>query len=300
MTTSTEGFFAEIQGKIRGIGTLPTLPSVAVEVVSMARDENATMAAIANHIDGDPAISSKLLRVANSSFYGLPRYVNTTEGAILVIGLREVQNIILSVSVINAFPVPKGKPSFDREKFWLHCSGVGLVARYLSRRLGLSFSGEEFSGGVLHDIGKIVMDQYFHDLFVESLELRQSKGITGAEAEKQVFGVSHAEVGGWMLNYWKLPLSLARVAAFHHQPEDAQENRDLVAVIALSNIMAQVLGIGLAEDKLPSPIEEHKAWKVLAEANPALAKLDPQVAFLGVREDLEEAKKLGELNWIQW
>lgn len=299
MTIAAGKSLEAIQEKIKKIGSLPTLPDVAVDVMKMAANESITMAEVADRIDGDPAVSSKLLRVANSSLYGLPRAITTTEGAILVLGLKQVQNVILSVSVFSAFPQTKGKPSFDREKFWQHCSGVGLLARLLGNRLTLVTNGEEFSGGVLHDVGKIVLDQYFHDQFVQAMELAASQKISMLEAEQKVFGTTHHEIGGWLLQLWNLPDELSTIVNFHHNPEQAVDHRSLVALVALGNSMAKQFQIGLVEDPDAAELELHPAWQILRSENRKLTELDAGAAILAVQSDLEERKKRGELNWLK-
>lgn len=286
-----------IQEVVRRIHSLPTLPQMAVDVAMLARKEDVTMSMVAGKIDRDPAISSKLLRVANSSYYGLPRSVRTTESAILVLGLKQVANVVLGITVVRAFPPPPGLPSFDREKFWTHSAAVGLTARILSDHLGLPVNGEEFSAGVLHDVGKIVLDQYFHEDFLRGLDASRQKGISEAEAEREIFGVTHAELGGWMLDQWKLPHSLAHAAAFHHAPESCPEDRALVSIIALSDELTRLAGLSL-ESETSVPIGEHPGWAILAQEG-GMEIPDPDAAAATVLERLDAARSRGELGWLK-
>ena len=297
--SSSLGIPDTIKETIRRIQTLPTLPQVALDVMAMARDESVTMAQVAGRIDGDPAISSKLLRVANSVHYGLPKSVRTVGGAILVMGLKQVQHLILGVSAYKAFPEVPGKPSFDRERFWRHSASVGYVARLLAERLCLPVNGEEFSGGVLHDVGTIVLDQFFHRQWVEAMDIQIRKNMSREDAEAKVFGTTHTEIGGWMLNYWKLPLSLARCAAFHHHPDKTGGDPTLVSLVALADRVAKEHGLGFEEEIEEFPLELHPGWEILKRENPFLREVDPAAICLGVKEALEDAQRLGELNWFR-
>lgn len=287
-----------IQEKVRRIKSLPTLPQLALEVSALARREDVTMADVASKIDRDPAVSSKLLRVANSSFYGLPRLVTTTEGSILVLGLKQVQNIVLGVSVVNAFPPAQGKPTFDRDKFWQHCAGVGLLSRMIAEQMGLPTNGEEFSGGVLHDIGKIVIDQYFHEELVAAMELASKKQIPMLEAERETLGVTHAEIGGWLMHQWKLPPSLSQIAFFHHEPQAAANHKGLVALVSLADEVAKTCGLAL-EEKLPEAAQSHPSWELLRKEHPKAVAMDPKLVLLAIRERIETAKSKGELGWLK-
>lgn len=285
----------EIAGRIQ---SLPTLPQLAIDVATLARKDDVTVSMVAGKIDRDPAVSSKLLRIANSSYYGLPRSVKTTESAILVLGLKQLANVVLGITVVKAFPSPPGMPAFDREKFWMHSAAVGLTSRILCDHLGMPVNGEEFSAGVLHDVGKIVFDQHFHAQFVRALDLARQRGISEVDAEREIFGVTHAELGGWMLDRWKLPHALAHAAAYHHDPQSAPTDRPLVAVISLANEITRLAGLSLAQET-SQPLVSHPAWEILAKEGDGVLVHEPDAIVASVLEKLDLARQRGELGWLR-
>ena len=160
----------EIKQWIEQIGDLPTLPTIASKTLELVHDPGWSMADIGRVIQNDISLSTKVLRIANSPPYGIRHSIGTVDRALVVLGMEEVAHLVTAVSVFKAFPDLPDQPTFDREQFWDHSAGCGYIAKLLARRLGYRFEGVEFVAGLVHDIGKIVLDQYFHDGFVTVLD----------------------------------------------------------------------------------------------------------------------------------
>jgi len=261
-----------IRKKIESIGGLPTLPRVASEIIARVSDPSSSMKDISKIIHQDPSLAAKILKVANSAFYGLRQEVTTLQLAMVVLGLKKIMNLVASISVFSVFPTRPDGRSVDRPRFWLHSAGTGAIARSISQRMELDLDGEEFVAGLLHDIGKIVMDQYFHDEYLEILG-RIEKGESGLSAEEYVLGATHSEVGDWIARHWKLPDQLVSSIRYHHDPGQAGENRVLAAIAGTANLLAAKKGIGFYGEKPPSDFRKSNEWYILEQTAPALKKI---------------------------
>ncbi|MHC4664321.1 MAG: HDOD domain-containing protein, partial [Planctomycetota bacterium] len=232
-----------LRKKIESIGGLPTLPKVAAEIIARVSNPDSSMKDISKIIHQDPSLAAKILKVANSAFYGLRQEVTTLQLAMVVLGLKKIMNLVASISIFSVFPTRAGRKAIEREKFWLHSAGTGTIARILAQRMELELDGEEFVAGLLHDIGKIVIDQYFHEDFLKILDLIE-QGKDALEAENTVLGASHAEIGEWIAFHWRLPRSLIAAIRYHHDPAQAGEHTMFAALAATANQLAIKKGIG--------------------------------------------------------
>ena len=152
---------------------LPPLPAVIVRVMQTINDPNTSAADLNRLISADQALASKVLRLVNSSYYGFPRKISTITNAVVILGFNTVRNLTTSLGVFNAFDAQGQKTALDRDEFWAHSLGVAVAAGVIARRKGIgSKSVEEvFIGGLMHDIGKLFLDQYFPDQYAIAIKL---------------------------------------------------------------------------------------------------------------------------------
>ena len=260
--------------RIRTIEDLPTLPSVALEVLSLAHQSDITIQSIAECIHKDPPLAAKVLRMANSAFYRRgDRKVETLHQSIIFLGLAEIINITTSLSVFSALKSRKAKEVSIRESFWDHSVAAGLIARYIDKKLGMRSMGREFVAGLLHDIGKIILDQYFHDEFLAAYNMSIEKNKPIYETEMEVCGTNHMEVGYFLAQKWNLPAYLGDVILWHHQPSQAT-HRDMAALISISNLLAKAKELSCGGDRMSFILSDEEAWKVLRDRGYAVDELD--------------------------
>lgn len=228
---------------------LPTLPVIVTQLISLLGDPRSSARQVAQLISTDQALTAKILKVANSAFYGFPREIATVQLAIVVLGFEQVKNLSLSVAVLKRFSSGTEHRLFDRQRFWDHAIGCGVAGRMLARKFRPRMEGEAFVAGVLHDLGKLILIEYFPDAFSEALELAEAEGMTIAEAEDRVLGVTHADVGGWLAEKWNLPPSLVNAIAYHHRPGDLEKPEDLVWFVHVANAMVRHHQVGASGDQ---------------------------------------------------
>jgi HD-like signal output (HDOD) protein len=241
---------------------LPTLPSMLNNINQMILNPRTSAKEVAQVIASDPALTSKVLRVVNSSFYGFPNRITTITHAIVILGFNTIKSIVLSSTIFDVFRRTVRPGDFDRTEFWKHSIGCGAAAKVLGRRLSYPMLEELFIAGLLHDVGKIVMDQFLPDKFVEVLNLVRTRDILIADAESQVLGATHADVGAWLFEKWNLSKGLVETTRCHHNPALAAENPRFAEIIHLSDILVRALRFGSGGDnKIPAISES--AWKSL-------------------------------------
>ena len=204
---------------LESIEELPMLSAVAVHINSMLQDMDTSADELANVIEKDPAIVAKLLKLTNSSFFGFSSKVSNTAHAIVILGFNTVLNAVLSMAVIDALGAGHDKRSgLDMSEFWNHAVAVAVVSRYLSRSLGGHRHENAFTAGIIHDIGKIVMAQYFKERFLALMDCVRAEGITFRTAEKRLFAMGHDAMGAFLSRRWHLPDDLSAAIAQHPSP----------------------------------------------------------------------------------
>jgi len=223
---------------------LPTLPTVITQMIGLIDNPKTSARDVSRLIATDQALTAKILKLANSAFYGFPREISTVNHAVVVLGFETVKSLGLSVSVLERFAGRSGDTSFDRQKFWEHSIACGVAARMLADKLRYRVQGEAFAAGILHDIGKLILSQYFADEFTEILELVRTQDLYIGKAEEAVLGVTHAEVGNWLAEKWNLPRQLVEAIAFHHAPGRLYRGAELPSLIHLADFLCRRESIG--------------------------------------------------------
>lgn len=239
----------------QSIIALPTLPTVIGQLISLIDNPKTSARGVAQLISTDQALTAKILKLANSAFYGFPREIATVQHAVVVLGFETVKNLGLSVSVLERFSGPESSgraDEFDRQKFWEHSIACGVAAKLLAAKLRYRMPGEAFAAGILHDIGRLILSQYFPAEFAEVMKVMREEDVYIGEAEEQVLGVTHADVGSWLAERWNLPDQLERAIAMHHTPGRVEGPAELPSLIHLSDFLCRRQKIGSGGgDKMP-------------------------------------------------
>lgn len=266
----------DIQQQLKEIRDLPTLPVVFVRIMKVLRNSNASVKDIARVVEADQAITMKILRLINSSFYGLSRRMDSVQQAIVLLGANTLKNVVISASVFKALGGNSQNKTFNREAFWQHSIGCGMIARFLGNQTGCGREEEAFISGVIHDIGKVVLDQYFPDRFQAVLDCLRGRQISFYQAETEALGFSHAQVGAALAKIWGLPPNLVDVIGRHHEFEASAKHARLVALIQISNMLARQYQVGSGgDDTLPNV--DPLAWHSLSLDPVQIIKWDDQL-----------------------
>ena len=274
-----------LKEKVQNIIQLPALPTIAVEVASLIDNPNTSVSRITQVISADQVLTAKVLKIANSPFYGFQKKISTLDFAIMVLGFDSLKEILISVSLISAFKKKQDR-FFDSRQFWEHSLASGIAARTLARQLGYRISGESFVAGLLHDIGILVTHQYFHEDYKTIVETVTEGKATFEDTEQAVLFATHGEIGAWLAERWNLPDQLIEAIKFHHTPEMAERNPQLTALIHFVDYLCHKLAIGaLPYEKVESYDPEALKILNLSEAEITQTFLDSFGTKL--RDDLE-------------
>ena len=240
------------------IDQLPTLPIVLLKLVKLLDDPKSSVDDVTETISHDAALAAKILKAANSAYYGFPHQITTLDRAVALLGFNMVKSLAVSIGVIQNLPSGKDSPRFTRRGLWLHSLAVGTAMKTLAESVGRNDDAEYlFLVGLLHDIGKVVLDQFFRQPFASALELAEANSEALFRAEERIIGIEHGEVGGILLTRWKLPETIHRPIASHHKFEipDGTFAPD-VSMLHVSDTLAQEVSLGEAGNPAPLPVTQ--------------------------------------------
>ncbi len=251
---------SKIQDVLEQVRDLPTLPIVVQEVQYVIHDPKSSMSDLVNVIERDVALSARILRIANSAFYGVPRKVDNLKMALVIIGMDEVNNLVTTVSIMRLFPDGSMNGSFDVSKFWKHCAICAELSVGLYEGLRLPRLSSVYIAGLLHDIGKLLLVQYFNDYFVKCLRLAVKEDLSLAESEVEIIGVDHGHIGSWLTKRWNLPDEINEAIAQHHiRPADSPRF-GLATIIDWSDRLYYLME-GHTIDQVVEILQNDSEWK---------------------------------------
>jgi len=223
---------------------LKTLPATFYQVSALLEDPTSTAGDVGRVISADQVLSAKLLAMVNSSFYGFSSKISSITKAAATIGFAGVRNLVLSTSVTDLFLMHSGDGAFNRVAFWKHCLGCGIAAKVIGNFLRRPDCEELFVAGLLHDIGKVIIDQYMNAKFIKILSYAENTCRLLMEAESEVLGYTHCQVGDIVASRWELSLPVREAIVHHHCPSMALEYPVQAAIVHCANSIVQGLTLG--------------------------------------------------------
>ncbi len=251
----------KIEYIVSRIRELPTLPDIVAEITRKTSDPNANARQVGQLISRDLSISSKVLKTVNSVRYGFKRQIKDINSAIVGLGFDAVRDLALSIAVFDSLD-HKGKSGiFDRTLFWEHSLGVAVASEAVGRFVRYPNPNELFLAGLLHDIGKVILDIYTPDDFEAAVDMAKEENILLVKAEKKVLGFTHCDAGLALARKWNIPENLRETIGYHHNPSPIMANVDfnMTAIVHLADILVRGLEIGNGGDNtIPEVRDEVK------------------------------------------
>jgi len=259
MTTATSPALERsriVTSTIESLSHIATLPEVTLRIIELVESSKSTAQDLHRVISCDPAMTSRILKVVNSAFYGLPRQIGSINRAVVLLGLNAVKNIAIAASLAKLFRGGELGPHFSARSLWTHSLATAAASRLLADRLQLRMSDEAFLAGLIHDIGIMVELQSNRHKLAEVFD-RMEFDADGAprtdmlEVERLVFGADHQAFGQALCEAWKFPRSLGFVAGGHHDPLEVPEHdRTLTWVVHVADRLVARAGFGFGGDLL--------------------------------------------------
>lgn len=209
---------ARVAEAVKKVTAISTIPEVTAQIVKTVEDPKSSAQQLHKIVSHDPALVTRILKVVNSAFYGLPGQIGSIERAIVLLGLNAVKNIAVAASLGQLF---KGVPmcdGFTAKDLWKHCIAVGVTARDLARNMKLQTADEVFLAGMIHDVGILISLQLWPDKLREVCERAKQPGSDFCALEREIAGLDHQQLGQGLADQWKFPRVCQLVAGFHHNP----------------------------------------------------------------------------------
>lgn len=245
---------------IQRIQELPTLPSTISKIIELVESKSSTSEDLARVISKDQSISSLILKLVNSAFYGHLRQISSISHAIVILGYTTVRTMALGVSIFHA-SLGKKAAAFDRSKFWIHSIGVATITRRIAThspaRDGMDMESV-FLSGLLHDIGKVIFDNYFNKEYNDVAESALKNHGWIGDSESSFFGINHAEAGSYLAKKWQFPSTVISAIKCHHNPLscDGEAERAMACMVNLADYLCRKAVIGSGGDNEERPLDE--------------------------------------------
>jgi HD-like signal output (HDOD) protein len=256
----------EIQSQLARCPSLPSLSSINKSLLGLVLTEHRYTAQIGEIISRDPSLTSRLLRLVNSVYYGLSTPVTSIEEAVFYLGIRQIRQLTLVTPVIEDFQKLTSQCAFPWREFWQHCIGTGILTHEIAGVAQATPDDSDYIAGLVHDVGKIVMAWAFPDHFTEIHRLAILGTQDLIEIENSVLGMDHAELGALYMERHRMSELLIQTARYHHCPEKAKNHGEIIASVQIADLLIRCEKMGCSGNYLPVTSEQCFAasgWKVL-------------------------------------
>lgn len=280
-STGTASGHDVVSNAVKGISHIATLPEITLKIIQLVEDPNSTAQHLHTLISNDPALCSRILKVVNSAFYGLPRQIGSINRAIVLLGLNAVKNIAIAASLTKLFRGGEVSRFFSARDLWIHSISTAAASKLICDDLKLGLADEAFLAGLIHDIGVMVELQVDRDKLIQVFEeLKMSpEGVPSVDMldlEERIYGANHQQFGAGLCEAWKFPKSFSYVAGHHHEPMQLPSQvRALSSVVYVADrLVAQHAG-GFRADLVDLSISD--------EVRDSLNMSTAQLAALGER-----------------
>ena len=247
---------------ISSIGKLPTLPTVYMKLSHLLNAPDSSIKMISNIISEDQAVAAMVLKIVNSASYGFYTKVGDLQRAIVILGLNEIKSLVLASSMYKIVNQFKSSSAFDMQQFWKHSIGCAISAKVLAETAYIKDPEDVFTGGLLHDIGKLIPATYLSEEFNNVVADVAETGSQISESEEKILGFDHAQTGSALAEKWRLPRRTADMIAHHHLSYIPDTMTKEIAAVHIANTLCIALSMGSGGEKRV-PIVNQKAWEIL-------------------------------------
>ncbi len=258
---------------------LPSLGSINKALQGLLMAEQRYSAQISEIIRRDPSLTARLLRLVNSVYYGLTTPVNSIEEAVFYLGVRQIRQLTMVTPIIEDFQRLARQCAFPWREFWQHCIGTAILSREVVSAVQSPSDESDYVGGLIHDVGKIVMAWTFPEHFTEIHRQAEPGQTDLLVLENEILGMDHCELGALYLERHRLPDLMVKSARFHHEPEKADAHQAIIASVQIADLLMRNAQIGCSGNFVPVTREQcmsASGWSVLfpnhADAEHAIAR----------------------------
>lgn len=234
----------------RLVQEVPPLPDIVVRLVAMCHDSSVAPREIVEVIKYDPSTTTKVLRLCNSPYFGLSRQVTSLQEAMVYIGTDALVNFVLAGCLSSYYREDNEGYGLTQGELWRHSVGAAICSQHVADLVDPELSGRAFTCGLLHDVGKMILNACVAEEFGNMLRMVEQDGKSFLDAEQERIGYTHPEAGAHIAEHWNLPAEIVDVLRYHHDPLMSEEHKRLVSVVHIGNILCISFGIGIGSDGL--------------------------------------------------
>ena len=279
------------------LADLPPLPAIVTRIMETVNNPETSAEDLNKLISMDQGLSSKVLRIVNSSYYGFPKRISTITHAVVILGFNTVRNLVLGVSAFGLLGQKSMPYGLNRGKFWEHSVATAMASGILARKRLPKIRtapDEVFIGGLLHDLGALFLDSYFPVQYAVGMAFAAREGKTSRDAENMVLGIDHVMVGRRIAEFWNFPPHLVAMLGSHHDPTRETENFELTALVHAGNWLAWECKYQASEHTVAHPLDPVvEEWLALDEETIEWAKQET-VQQVKASEDLLRLAREGK------
>ena len=271
---------------IGGIKSLKPMPQVADRIMSIGEDPNSSVSDVADIILYDPSVTANILKLCNSAIFSLPRQIESVREAICFLGMRQIVDLVLLKGGAEIFNKGQKGYGLNEGELWRHAVSSAIITRELAIKKGLKETHMLFTAAILKDIGKLILDRYVSNSYNQINELIEKKGLSFREAEKEIIGIDHAELGGLAAKAWNYSPKMIYIISNHHMSDESARNDLETSLVYLADTVCMMMGIGGGSDGLAYRFHED----VLNYLN--ISAMDLQEIMAGFGEKMHEVEDL--------
>jgi putative nucleotidyltransferase with HDIG domain len=239
-----------VRSVLRKVAELPPFPAVVQRALQLVADPHSSAQDVVAVIQFDQSITADVLRLCNSARFGLERKVRSLREALVLIGFNQLFEIVLGRQSSQLFSRPSAGYDLQQGELWRHSVASALLSGIISKRIHRPASPVLFTAALLHDIGKVLLSEFVKDYFEEIAALVEEKSVSWSDAEREILGIDHAELGGMITAEWQFPKVIVSSVAYHHTPFLTSDEDEVVPLTHLCDVVAMITGIGGGADGL--------------------------------------------------
>lgn len=276
---------------VGAVDDLPTIPIVATKVLQLLDNPDVSVEEIADLMLTDQVMTARVMKLINSPVFKPTQEITSLKRALVYLGLRHVRELALTTSVINAFDGTTG--ALELSAFWEHSFGVGMVSKIIAQKIGYQDFEKAYISGIIHDLGEVFLSNFLREPFSEVLEHIKTHPVKIVDAEAELLGTTHCEIGLCMARKWNFPEAYCDVIAHHHNPGNSTVDPVLCSIVNLSDLFCTVRELNYGgREWISFDLTDEQAWAILKNESPALADMDVERFCYELDDAIPDVKEL--------
>ncbi len=276
---------------IGSINNLRPIPQVAHRVMSIIENPKSSISDLSDVIVYDQSLTANILKICNSAYYGLPHKIDSLHQALVYMGMDQLADIVLLSGGAQNFKGKQEGYDLDEGELWKYSVSSALIARDLAERKGSENNHLIFTAALLKDIGKLILSQFVADDYEKIADLVFMEGYSFNRAEREVFGIDHAELGGKVAESWEFSPKMIGIISRHHNPNGESKGHEFeTSIVYLADTLCMMMGIGVGADGLAYRFHDHVIKHL------GFSQKDIQETMMGFGEKMKEVEELIQIT----